>query len=61
MRSTVFLFIFLLQVSIAWGLTPEQLFQEGNKFSAQGKFQEAVKAYEKSITGTPSLRWLIIT
>ena len=51
MRLTVFLFIFLLQVSIAWGLTPEQWFQEGNKFSAQGKFEEAVKAYEKSITG----------
>ena len=51
MRSTVFLFIFLLQASIAWGLTPEQWFQEGNKFSAEGQFKEAVKVYKKSITG----------
>ena len=51
MRSTVFLFIFLLQASIAWGLTPEQWFQEGNKFSAEGQFKEAVKAYKKSING----------
>ena len=51
MRSTVFLFIFLSQVSIAWGLTPEQWFQEGNKFSAEGQFKEAVKVYKKSNTG----------
>jgi tetratricopeptide (TPR) repeat protein len=51
MRSTVFLFILLLQVSIAWGLTPEQWFQEGNRFSAEGRFENAVKAYEKSIVG----------
>jgi tetratricopeptide (TPR) repeat protein len=50
MKSTIFLFI-LLQVSIAWGQTPEQWFQEGNRFSAQGRFEEAVKAYEKSIAG----------
>ena len=51
MRSTIFLFIFLLQGTVAWGLTPEQWFQEGNRYSAKGQFGEAVKAYEKSIAG----------
>ena len=51
MRLSIFLVLFLLQVSSAWGLSPEQWFQEGNRFSAEGRFEEAVGAYEKSIAG----------
>jgi len=51
MRVGIFLALFFLQVSIAWGLSPEQWFQEGNKFSATGQFEKAVEAYEKSIAG----------
>jgi len=49
MRGVLFLALFLFQVSIAWGLSSEQWFQEGNRFSSEGRFEEAVKAYEKSI------------
>ncbi len=45
--------LFLLQASAAWGLSPEQWFQEGNRYSSQGRFEEAVTAYEKSIAGNP--------
>jgi len=45
------LFLFGFQVSAVWGLSPEQWFEEGNRFSSEGKFEEAVKAYEKSIAG----------
>lgn len=49
MRVVFFLALFLLQVSTAWGLSPEQWFQEGNRFSSEGRFEQAVQAYEKSI------------
>jgi tetratricopeptide (TPR) repeat protein len=49
MRVCVFLVLFFLQVSSAWGLSPEQWFQEGNRFSSEGQFEKAVQAYEKSI------------
>ena len=49
MRVCFFLVLFFLQVSIAWGLSPEQWFQEGNRFSSEGQFEKAVQAYEKSI------------
>ena len=55
MRIAVFLSLFLLgfQVSTAWGLSPEQWFQEGNRFSSEGQFEDAAKAYQKSISGNP--------
>lgn len=53
MRSGLFLTLFLLQASIVWGLSPEQWFQEGNRYSAEGRFEKAVEAYEKSIAGNP--------
>jgi tetratricopeptide (TPR) repeat protein len=49
MRIAVFVALFFLQVSTAWGLSPEQWFQEGNRFSSAGQFEKAVEAYEKSI------------
>lgn len=49
MRVGLFLALFFFQVSSAWGLSPEQWFQEGNRFSAEGRFEKAVEAYEKSI------------
>ena len=33
----------------AWSLDAEQWFVEGNRFSSAGKFEEAVRAYQKSI------------
>jgi len=54
MRFSVFLSLFLFGVSTtAWGLGPEQWFQEGNRFSSEGRFEEAVEAYQKSITANP--------
>ena len=35
--------------SNAWSLDAEQWFVEGNRFSSAGKFEEAVRAYQKSI------------
>lgn len=55
MRIVVFLALLLFgfQVPTAWGLSPEQWFQEGNEFSSKGQFEEAINAYQKSITGNP--------
>ena len=55
MRIAVFLSLFLLgfQVSTVWGLSPEQWFQEGNRFSSEGRFEEAAKSYQKSISANP--------
>ncbi len=55
MKAGVFLVLFLIgvQTSTAWGLDPEQWFQEGNRFSSEGRFEEAVEAYQKSISGNP--------
>ena len=52
MRIAVFLvlFSFGFQVPTVWGLSPEQWFEEGNRFSSEKKFEEAVKAYQKSST-----------
>ncbi len=51
MKVSVALFLLGLQASTAWGLDPEQWFQEGNRLCSEGKFEEAVGAYEKSIAG----------
>ncbi len=51
MKVGLFLALFLLQVPTAWGLSSEQWFQEGNRLSSAGQFEEAVEAYEKSIAG----------
>jgi tetratricopeptide (TPR) repeat protein len=55
MKAAVFLALFLMgsQAPTAWGLDPAQWFKEGNRFSSEGKFEEAVQAYQKSITGNP--------
>ena len=37
----------------AWSLDAEQWFVEGNQFSSAGKFEEAVRAYQKSIDQNP--------
>ena len=39
--------------SSAWSLDAEQWFVEGNRFSSAGKFEEAVRAYQKSIDQNP--------
>ena len=39
--------------SNAWSLDAEQWFVEGNRFSSAGKFEEAVRAYQKSIDQNP--------
>ena len=39
--------------SNAWSLDAEQWFVEGNQFSSAGKFDEAVRAYKKSIDQNP--------
>ena len=51
MKKGLFLVLFFLQAPLAWGLSPEQWFQEGNRYSAEGRFEKAVEAYEKSISG----------
>jgi tetratricopeptide (TPR) repeat protein len=53
MRIVIFLALFLFgfQASTVWGLSPEQWFQKGNQSSAEGKFEKAIKAYQKSISG----------
>ena len=55
MRIPIFLVLFLFgfQVSTVWGLSPEQWFEEGNRFSSEGQFEEAVKAYQKYIAANP--------
>ncbi|MBT5029478.1 MAG: tetratricopeptide repeat protein [Nitrospinaceae bacterium] len=55
MQAAVVLALFLIgsQASLAWALDPEQWFQEGNRFSTEGKLEEAVQAYQKSISGNP--------
>jgi tetratricopeptide (TPR) repeat protein len=55
MRIVAFLalFVFGFQVSTVWGLSPEQWFQEGNRLSSEGRFEEAVNAYQKSIAANP--------
>ena len=55
MRTAVFLamIIFAGLVSSALALDAEQWFVEGNRFSAEGKFEEAVRAYQKSIDQNP--------
>ena len=55
MRSAVFLamIIFAGLVSNGWALDAEQWFVEGNRFSAEGRFEEAVRAYQKSIDQNP--------
>ena len=39
--------------SNAWSLDAEQWFIEGNQFSSAGKFEEAARAYQKSIDQNP--------
>ena len=55
MRSAVFLamIIFAGLVSNVWALDAEQWFVEGNRLSAEGRFEEAVRAYQKSIEQNP--------
>ncbi len=48
---TVFIWVSL--ASNAWSLDAEQWFIEGNRFSSEGKFDEAVRAYQKSIEQNP--------
>lgn len=55
MRAAV-LGVFLIWgclASDAWALDAEQWFIEGNRFSSEGRFEEAVRAYQKSIMQNP--------
>lgn len=53
MRVLIF-FIFLTGLaSNAWSLDAEQWFIEGNRLSSEGRFEEAARAYQKSIDQNP--------
>jgi tetratricopeptide (TPR) repeat protein len=56
MRFVASLVVFLLVglTSNAWSLDAEQWFLDGNRLSSEGKYEEAVKAYQKSIDQNPS-------
>ena len=55
MRVVVLLVLFVWGSlsSNAWSWDAEQWFVEGNQFSSAGKFEEAVRAYKKSIDQNP--------
>lgn len=55
MRVAAFLIMIFFAglVSSAWSLDAEQWFIEGNRFSSEGKFEEAARAYQKSIDQNP--------
>ena len=55
MRVTVLLAIIIFTglVSSVWALDAEQWFLEGNQFSSEGRFEEAIRAYQKSIEQNP--------
>ena len=55
MRVMALLVVFLFAglTSNAWSLDAEQWFLDGNRLSAEGKFEEAAKAYQKSIEQNP--------
>jgi tetratricopeptide (TPR) repeat protein len=55
MRVVALLVVFLLGgfVANAWSLDAEQWFLDGNRLSSEGKFEEAAKAYQKSIDQNP--------
>lgn len=56
MRYASFLIavFWLASVSVSWSLDAKQWFIEGNRLSSEGKFEEATKAYQKSIDQNPS-------
>ena len=55
MRIVALLVVFLFAVltSNVWSLDAEQWFLDGNRLSAEEKFEEAAKAYQKSIDQNP--------
>ena len=55
MRVVALLVVFLFAVltSNVWSLDAEQWFLDGNRLSAEEKFEEAAKAYQKSIDQNP--------
>ncbi len=55
MRVSVFAILLFLGTgaSNAWSLDAEQWFLDGNKLSSEGQFEEAAKAYQKSIDQNP--------
>ena len=55
MRVVASLVVFLLVglISNAWSLDAEQWFLDGNRLSSEGKYEEATKAYKKSIDQNP--------
>ena len=55
MRVLALLVVFLFAVltSNVWSLDAEQWFLDGNRLSAEEKFEEAAKAYQKSIDQNP--------
>ena len=55
MRLAVFLamIVFAGLSSTVWALDAEQWFIEGNRFSSEGRFEEAGRAYQKSIDQNP--------
>jgi len=53
MRAFLVMIFLAGLVSNAWSLDAEQWFVEGNRFSSEGKFEEAARAYQKSIDQNP--------
>jgi len=55
MRVAVFAILLFLGTGAtsAWSLDAEQWFQDGNRLSSEGRFEEAVRAYQKSIDQNP--------
>ena len=50
---SLMVFLLLLLTSNAWSLDAEQWFLDGNRLSSEGKYKEAVNAYQKSIDQNP--------
>ena len=47
--SCLVVMFWLSSVSVSWSLDAEQWYVEGNRLSSEGKFKEAIEAYQKSI------------
>ena len=52
-RFLLAIFVWGFLATHVWALDAEQWFKEGNRFSSEGKFEEAIRAYQKSIEQNP--------
>jgi tetratricopeptide (TPR) repeat protein len=51
--TSLVVFLLVGLTSNAWSLDAEQWFLDGNRLSSEGKYEEAAKAYQKSIVQNP--------